>query len=443
MVESYVRTIHQAMKEVESALAAVRLADRRLKAQQDTTDAARRAWNISSQVYAMGGIDYMSLLDTQRNYHRYLDDFQKTRMDYFRSYIMLFQALGGGMKQGQPTAADAAAISPTATPLQSVEGIPMKEESASSSETFWQVELAGLYHRTTIGPAWRDLLARYPKFMEGRVVRPRLNGRIDENIDGQQSWHRLYVAKFTSPEQAEDFCQALKADQQRCRVVSSQSDDTVVVNPPSRAVISVGAVNPFITKDAKPAPSPAMAAATENSPAASGDGKTGDDLFQVPSKAVSPTLPAAPPSLPVPLASEQSSPSQEALEAFAAKGNRVAFTVQLGAFSNRDNAVLSLSFWKQKGYDVYVSEIKDAGNSTLLAVRTGIYSQKKDALLAAQSIRAKNEGSAVVVLSLADPNGKPNVLNLDPPGTLPALTAPAGERQPDQPARQPTAHRIE
>lgn len=229
MVESYARTVYRAMKEAESALAAVRLSERRLAAQREASQAARRAWEISTRVYAVGGIDYLSLLETQRSYHRYLDDYQKGRMELFRGYISLFQALGGGLKATRqaPAGDNAAAGSPRALPA-AADGIPVDDGAGVSSETFWQVELGGLYHRSTIGATWRDLHSRYAELMAGRAIRPRLQGRIDDDRDGQQSWYRLYVAKFASPPEAERFCLALKSDQQRCRVISSESDETVL-----------------------------------------------------------------------------------------------------------------------------------------------------------------------------------------------------------------------
>lgn len=367
MVESYVRTIHQAMKEVESALASVRLAERRLKAQQDTIAAARRAWNISAEVYTMGGIDYMSLLDTQRNYHRYLDEYQKSRMDYFRSYVSLFQALGGGVRPIRAEAAGLVGI----VPVKTVEGISMDEGSAASTERFWQVELASLYHRSTIGPAWRDLLSRYPRFMEGRVVRPRLSGKIEDTRGGSQSWHRLYVAKFPTPEEAEEFCQALKADQQRCRVVSSQSDETVVVSLPSRA----GAA----AQSAVAAPSEAQIALTSPQPATA---------VATPVLRPGATLDSAAPR------------------------EQVAYSVQLGNFFSRENAILSREFWISKGYDAFISESLDDGSRPRYAVRTGVYSQKKDAARAARAIRITEEDPAVPVPILVNAAGQPEKLDL-------------------------------
>lgn len=237
MVESYVRALHQAMKEVEGALSSVRLADRRLSAQQETIQASRRAWDISTKVYGAGGIDYLTLLDTERSYHRYMDDYQRTRMDYFRSYISLFQALGGGVNPEKTPRSPTGVLTAAgqASGRQSVEGVGLEGGSGANQETFWQVELAGLYHRSSVGPAWRDLRTRYPAYMEGRTIRPRLKGRIDESDDEPQSWYRLHVVKFASPGEAEQFCLALKADQQRCRVVSSLSDETVLASATPKA----------------------------------------------------------------------------------------------------------------------------------------------------------------------------------------------------------------
>ena len=227
MVESYARTLYQAMKEVESALAAVRLAERRLTAQGEASKAARRAWDITTRVYAVGGTDYLSLLETQRSYHRYLEDYQKIRMEWYKGHINLFQALGGGLKAEPPAAAGKLATIGSTQPLpRTTKDIPVTihEGSEAGAHAFWKVELAGFYHRSTIDPTWRDLRGRYPALMEGRRLQPRLKGRIEEDDEGQQSWYQLYITSFNSQGEAEQYCLALKADQQRCQVVSSESD---------------------------------------------------------------------------------------------------------------------------------------------------------------------------------------------------------------------------
>jgi len=241
MVETYARAIYQAVREVESALVTIRLNGKRLDAQQEVIASARRAWDSSAEVYAVGGLDYLALLDTERTYQRYLDEYQRIKMDHYRGYISLFQALGGGVKFAEqlpgkgvrPTLArgDALGSVSLAAPKKVSATAGVDWVVQSSAENFWQVELPGLYHRSTIGATWRDLRTRYPKLMGSRVVRPRLNGRIEDSADDQMSWYRLYVGKFATPETAHELCAALKANFQRCRVVSSRSDETVAVPP--------------------------------------------------------------------------------------------------------------------------------------------------------------------------------------------------------------------
>ena len=237
MVETYARTVYQAVREVESALAAVRQTGKRLDAQQEVVASARRMWDSSAEMYAIGGVDYMALLDAERTYQRYLDEYQQIRTDYYRGYINLFNALGGGVNSGEPlpgegvrpTSALGGALDPASFAVQkevsTANGINWVAQSLA--EDFWQVELSGLYHRSTIEATWRDLQARYPKLMENHFVHPRLQGQIEGSADGQMSWYRLYIEKFATPEAAHGLCAVLQENYQRCRVVSSRSDETV------------------------------------------------------------------------------------------------------------------------------------------------------------------------------------------------------------------------
>ena len=249
MVETYARAIFQAVKEVESALASVRLTDKRLDAQQEATTLARRAWESSAEVYALGGIDYLALLDTERSYHRYLDEYQRIKMDRYRGYISLFQALGGGIdfngplpgKGIRPNRDRAYVLASGRLAAQGkdsvADGVDWQENALSAAgdswtvDNDWQVELPGLYHRSTIAATSRDLRTRFPRLMDSRVIRPRLQGQLEDSTEGQVSWYRLYVNKFASPEAAHELCAALQANYQRCRVVSSHSDETILAPP--------------------------------------------------------------------------------------------------------------------------------------------------------------------------------------------------------------------
>jgi len=94
--------------------------------------------------------------------------------------------------------------------------------------------LPGLYHQSTIAATSRDLRTRFPTLMDRRLIRPRLHGQLEDGTEGQVSWYRLYVNKFASPEAAHELCAALQASYQRCRVVSSHSDETVIALPLSK-----------------------------------------------------------------------------------------------------------------------------------------------------------------------------------------------------------------
>lgn len=403
MVETYARTIYQAVREVESALAAIRLTAKRFDAQQEATAAAQRAWDSSSEAYAVGGLDHLTLLDSGRTYLRYLDDYQRIKMDRHRGYISLFQALGGGADFGQaisgkgvrPTPVRGKFAGSVTVPVQKkiapVEGVEWAAVQISEDggtwkvESFWQVELPGLYHRVAIGPTWRDLRNRYPKLMEGRIVRPRLTGRIEDSVDGQSAWYRLYVAKFSTPASAETLCAALKATYQRCRVVSSTSDEAVVAAAAQQTdVVSSHGAKPKADVPLQLAKASALPLAKD----------------------------AEAPSNPLPVSEAKGSlveTSFNAIKPELAK-EKLAYTVQLGAFSNLENAAISYAFWRFRDYDAYVSEFKDAEGRNWYAVRTGIYSQRRDAAAAAASLRRKESASAVMVPTMVDRAGKPVAL---------------------------------
>jgi len=249
MVETYARTIYQALREVESALVAIRITSQRLDAQQKVTASARQMWDSSAEMYAAGGIDYMALLDAERAYQRHLDEYQQIKMGHFRGYVSLFHALGGGVSFGEPLPGkgmrptlvgdDKSGMASLAVPkkVSATEGVdwvtqPLADDKGfSSAENFWQVELSGLYHRSTVDAAWRDLRTRFPELTKNRLLLPRLHGQIEGSVDAQASWYRVYVGKFATPEAAHELCAALQANYQRCRVVSSRSDETVAAPP--------------------------------------------------------------------------------------------------------------------------------------------------------------------------------------------------------------------
>ena len=407
MVESYARTIYQAVREVESALAAIRLTAKRYNAQEDATLAAQRAWDGSNEAYSVGGLDYITLLDTVRTYLRYLDDYQRIKMDRYRGYITLFQALGGADfgqaipgKGVRPTPS-LRQLSRPAVALQekkpaALEGVEwaagqtVESGSVWRVEDFWQVELPGLYHRASIGPTWRDLRLRYPALMEGRIVRPRLSGRIEDSVDGQIAWYRLFVAKFSTPEAAETLCTALRASFQRCRVVSSVSDDTVVV-----------------------------AVAPKKDEQVSSGGSIVEQADVEVQRSPIPTEPSLPSPITIELPANAAVSMQGGKNPLFSEGDakravepKIAYTVQLQAFSNLENAAKSRAEWQKKGQEAYVSEIRDAENRVRYAVRTGAFNQRRQAAQLVRSIGRRNGVQAMLVPALLDASGRLAVIDV-------------------------------
>lgn len=218
MVESYVRTIYQAAREAENAKSAVQQTARRLSAHKTASESAKQAWEINRKIFDMGSLDYLSLLETQRSYNRYLDDFQKTRAEFFKAQIPILQ-LVSGLNAEKTQFNDGLAPN-----------IPNFDDTQFEQATeFWQVELENAYHASALSPLWRDLTRRFPNFMDGRMIRPKLLDSVEYKTTGKQAWYQVLIARFESPDQAFQLCNALQP-QQRCRVISSNSDTTVLAH---------------------------------------------------------------------------------------------------------------------------------------------------------------------------------------------------------------------
>lgn len=375
MVETYVRTIYQAMREVEGSLVSVRLIEKQFLAQQEAALAARRAWEMNMRIFSMGGTDLITLLESERNYHRYVDDFRRAQMDNFRAYVSLFHALGGGVKpsaivlgSGAPLSRKvdaggiraALAASAPETPVASFDGVDL--QGGSEANASWQIELPGLYYRSTVGSAWRDLRTRFPEMMSGRSLLPRLSGKVDEENGRQEAWYRLSIAPFKSEAEAERYCQLMQESHERCRIMSSRADakpKNVAPRAPAQASLGETKGEPV---------SAALAAAPGNA----------DTPFA-----------QAPDSL-APAAAAQSAAEQPA------------YSIQLGVFLNRENAEIARSVWEFRGYEVDVREIKEPDGRSRYSVRTGMFANRRDGLDAAKAIRRKEEVSAILLPVTSD-----------------------------------------
>ncbi len=230
LVETYLHTVYGAVRETEDAITSTYMNGRRLEAQKVSVDAALRAWTASRESYEVGGIDFLTLIDTERTYHRALDEYHRIRQEHFNGLVSLYSALGGGVPQGGALPGDGvrpqakSAEVPEPAPLV-MPGIDWTGRNIGSDDQFWLVELAGLQDRSGVTHAWRDLNQRFPQLMAGRIALPRLQGKLAKEQQERATWYRVFIARFPSQEEAAVFCGQLSAKQLRCNVVSSNAEE--------------------------------------------------------------------------------------------------------------------------------------------------------------------------------------------------------------------------
>ena len=94
MVETYGRTVLQAVREVEGSLIGLRSSRARLMAQQAAVRDGLKQYHLSQSAFRLGALDQTYLLDSQRGYQKYLEDEQRLKGEYLKAYIGLKQALG-------------------------------------------------------------------------------------------------------------------------------------------------------------------------------------------------------------------------------------------------------------------------------------------------------------------------------------------------------------
>lgn len=226
MVETYARVIYGAVREVDDALNGIRLGRARLGAQREAAQAAKRAWDYSRESYQAGGIDHLLLLDTERTYHRMLDEQHSIDLQRYRALVNLFTALGGGTAGGEPLpgrgkrpavpAPDDNGRVLTAAPLATLPaGAAPSAASATSApapEGEWQLELAAATDAAAIAAMWRDLQKRFPDMMRQRTVAARKPEREGAGL-------RVFLGRFASGAEAEIACARLREQRIACRAV--------------------------------------------------------------------------------------------------------------------------------------------------------------------------------------------------------------------------------
>ncbi len=416
MVETYLRVIHDAVREVDDALIRLYNLEWRLGEQQIATEASHRAWQHSLTAYQAGAIDHLTLLDVERTLHKNQDELLVVHQARYQSLVDLFAALGGGVARIgvdphswqplTPEHLDAGTVITTSgfrqagqpvelRPLTHIDGHPSgvlslteaRRRLQEAEDAYYLIELAGVYDRNSVAAAGRDLFNRLPQLAPHYVLLPQQEGRIEDASGERASWYRLLLYKFDQLETAEEVCRELLQQQLRCRVLTS---DTHSRSYRPRELVSrqTHTAQPrlVILGDVDPPPSvPVVLPPSQTDTIIETDLK--DDL---------------------PLASEPA-PASEAKPPLPDRALTtidtapvpvkppVEYAVQLGAFSERANAERLVEDWVRQGYDVttYLTRV-DSGHIWHV-VRMGSFSSMLDAALAAREFNDRENQNAIPV----------------------------------------------
>lgn len=110
----------------------------------------------------------------------------------------------------------------TGKPETLFQGIDWPEDIWREKGEHWLVEITGMYERTAIAPAWRDLQERFATQVKDRILVPHRQGVVMNETKERASWYRLYVARSPNAAAALQLCADLQDKQQRCRVVMAK-----------------------------------------------------------------------------------------------------------------------------------------------------------------------------------------------------------------------------
>lgn len=98
----YRETVLLAFQNVADVLRALDLDAQTLKAQTEAETAARESLDITERQFQLGAVDYLSLLNAQRQYQQAMISLAQAQAARFTDTAALFQALGGGWWNHEP-----------------------------------------------------------------------------------------------------------------------------------------------------------------------------------------------------------------------------------------------------------------------------------------------------------------------------------------------------
>jgi NodT family efflux transporter outer membrane factor (OMF) lipoprotein len=101
-VENYRQALLTALREVENALAGVRLTDDLGLATHDAYTQAVDAYDLSQKAFHIGNADYLTILDVERSRYQTEDNMVQADFERLNAMSTLYQSLGGGTEPEAP-----------------------------------------------------------------------------------------------------------------------------------------------------------------------------------------------------------------------------------------------------------------------------------------------------------------------------------------------------
>lgn len=94
----YVKTVKTAFKEIHEALVSLEAYYKKLEAQKEHLGSIETVLNLAEKRFERGLVDYLAVLDAQRNYLNSQLNFWILKTEILNHQVYLYKALGGGLK---------------------------------------------------------------------------------------------------------------------------------------------------------------------------------------------------------------------------------------------------------------------------------------------------------------------------------------------------------
>jgi len=96
LAENYKQTVLEALQEVEDSLIAVKTDRKKEKYSRISLQNTNKIYDLNNKKYESGAIDYQTLLSHHNSKLSAEDSYLQSRLDYIKSIVTLYKALGGG-----------------------------------------------------------------------------------------------------------------------------------------------------------------------------------------------------------------------------------------------------------------------------------------------------------------------------------------------------------